>query len=239
MSTFVLVHGAFRGGWSWRRVRPRLIAAGHDVHTPTLDGTATGLATWVDQVVGLLETEDLDDVVLVGHSQGGVVVREVAVRAPDRLRRLVYLDAAVPDPGERAVDVAPVPPDDALLPPRGTLVPPRPLTAGGDLDEATVAWLNERLVPTPFAPSLDRASTAEATVPATHVFFADTPPAYPCGTTRARLDARGTPYDVLDGGHDAPLTRPDVVADLLLRSAAPRLVVGAPIYRKTPTRGTQ
>ena len=238
MSTFVLVHGAFRGGWSWRRVRPRLIAAGHDVYAPTLDGDASGLETWVDQVVGLLETEDLLDVVLVGHSQGGVVVREVAVRVPGRLRRLVYLDAAVPDPGERAVDVAPTAPDDALLPPRDTLIPPRPLAAGGDLDESTAAWLNDRLVPTPFGPSLDPVSAGEPAVPASYAFFADTPPAYPSGTTRARLDARGTPYDVVDGGHDGPLTRPEAVADLLLRSAAPRLVVGAPIHPATPTRGT-
>lgn len=238
MSTFVLVHGAFRGGWSWRRVRPRLVAAGHDVYAPTLDGEALGLATWVDQLVGLLETEDLLDVVLVGHSLGGVVVREVAVRVPGRLRRLVYLDAAVPDPGERAVDVAPAPPDDALLPPRDTQIPPRPLSAGGDLDEPTASWLNDRLVPTPFGPSLDPASAGEPTVPASYVFFADTPPAYPSETTRARLDVRGTPYDVVDGGHDGPLTRPDAVADLLLRAAAPRLVVGAPIHHANPTRGT-
>lgn len=232
MSAFVLVHGAFRGGWSWSRLRPRLRAAGHDVHTPTLSATADGLAAWVGHVVDLIDREDLTDVVLVGHSQGGVVVREVALRVPDRLSRLVYLDAAVPGPGERAVDVAPTPADDAGLPPRDTLVAPCPLTPGGDLDEATVAWINERLVPTPFAPSLDRASTEEPTVPADYVFFAGTPATYPCGTTRARLDARGAPYDVVAGGHDAPLTRPDAVADLLLRFAAP-------IDSTTTTRGSQ
>ena len=127
MTTFVLVHGAFRGGWSWDRVRPLLEAAGHEVHAPTLSETATGLDTWVDEVAAAV---DDDDVVLVGHSQGGVVVREVAVRRPSRLRHLVYLDAAVPDPGERAVDVAPAPLDDSVLPPRDTLIPSRPLDAG-------------------------------------------------------------------------------------------------------------
>lgn len=238
MSAFVLVHGAFREGWAWSRVLPRLRDAGHDVHAPTLDATAAGLAGWADQVVGLLEREGLTDVVLVGHSQGGVVVREVAVRAPHRLRRLVYLDAAVPDPGERAVDVAPAAADDALLPPRDALVPPRPVVAGGDLDEATAAWLNERLVPTPFAPSLDRASD-EPTVPATYVFFTDTPPTHPCGTTRRRLDARGVSYLVIDGGHDAPLTRAGAVADLLLRHAAPPLTVAAGDRSDSPTRGSQ
>ena len=80
MSTFVLVHGAFRGGWSWDRVAPLLRAAGHDVHAPTLSRTASGLDVWVDEVAAYVG--DPGDTVLVGHSQGGVVVREVALRRP-------------------------------------------------------------------------------------------------------------------------------------------------------------
>ncbi|KQW53683.1 hypothetical protein ASC77_05300 [Nocardioides sp. Root1257] len=214
MSTFVLVHGAFRGGWSWDRVAPLLRAAGHEVHAPTLSGTATGLDVWVDEVAALVTS---DDVVLVGHSQGGVVVREVALR--ERVGHVIYLDAAVPDPGERAVDVAPAPVDDALLPPRDTVIPPRPQTAGDDLDDATAAWMNARLAPTPFAPSLDPASLGEPDVATAYVFCTDTPSAYPCGTTRRRLDERGTPYAWIEGGHDAPLTRPEAVAELLLAAA--------------------
>jgi len=213
VTTFVLVHGAFRGGWSWDRVRPLLERAGHDVRTPTLSGTAAGLDTWVGDVVAAIGA---DPVVLVGHSQGGVVVREVAVRHPELVTQLVYLDAAVPDPGERAVDVAPAPVDDSLLPPRDAIIPARPLTAGGDMDEATVEWINGLLEPTPFAPSLDRMSPGTPTVPATYAFCTDTPPAYPCGTTRSRLDERGTPYVWIEAGHDAPLTRPEAVAELLL-----------------------
>lgn len=216
MSTFVLVHGAFRGGWSWNRVLPHLAAAGQEAHAPTLSGTATGLDVWVDQIIALIEDEALTEVVLVGHSQGGLVVREVALRMPHRLRHLVYLDAAVPDPGERAVDVAPAPPDPAMLPPRDALVPPRPLTPGGDLDAETAEWASALLAPVPFAPSLDPASPGEPTVPATYAFCTETPPAYPCGTTRSRLDERGTPYVWIEAGHDAPLTRPKAVAELLL-----------------------
>jgi len=211
MSTFVLVHGAFRGGWSWDRVAPLLRAAGHEVHAPTLSADAAGLATWVDEIAALVT----DDVVLVGHSQGGVVVREVAVRDPRRVRRVVYLDAAVPDPGERAVDLGASP---AQLPPRETVIPPRPVEPAGDLDAATAAWISERLSPVPFAPSLDPVSAVEPTTPATYAFCSDTPAGYPSGTTRARLDERGTPYVVVDGGHDAPLTRPEAVAELLLRA---------------------
>lgn len=214
MSTFVLVHGAFRGGWAWDRVAPLLRAAGHEVHAPTLSETATGLDTWVDEVAACVSG---DDVVLVGHSQGGVVVREVALREPERVRHVVYVDAAVPDPGERAVDLGASPPPQ--LPPRETVIPPRPLEPAGDLDAATVAWMNERLAPVPFAPSLDPASPGEPVATTTYVFCTDTPPAYPCGTTRSRLDERGTPYSWLATGHDAPLTRPDAVAELLLAAA--------------------
>lgn len=218
MTTYVLVHGAFRGGWSWDRVRPLLEAAGHEVRTPTLSGTASGLDTWVDEVVAATGGEPA---VLVGHSQGGFVVREVAVRRPELVEHLVYLDAAVPDPGERAVDVAPAPVDDSLLPPRETLIPARPLAAGADLDEATAAWMNERLVPTPFAPSLDAASSATPEAPATYAFCTETPSAYPCGTTRSRLAERGIPYVWVEAGHDAPLTRPEAVTELLLGAATP------------------
>lgn len=228
MTTFLLVHGAFRGGWSWRRVRPHLVAAGHDVYAPSLTGAGeragsagdvTGLHVWVDELAALVEIEDLDDLVVVGHSQGGVVVRALVDRVPDRVRRVVYLDGAVPDPGERAVDLTPAP--ATALPPRETLVAARPPVAGGDLDEATAAWTGARLTHTPFAPSLDPLSVAaEHLVPASYVFCAGTPEGYPSSTTRARLDARGIPYEVLDAGHDAPLTAPAQVADLLVRAAA-------------------
>lgn len=224
MTTYVLVHGAFRGGWSWERVLPLLRAAGHEAIAPDLSPRPSGLSDWADEIEAVVSTgsTDGDGLVLVGHSQGGIVVREVAVRIPELIDRLVYLDAAVPDPGERAVDVGPVPVDEKLLPPRDTLIPPTPLTPAGDLDAATAAWINERLVPTPFAPSLDTASTASPQVPATYAFCADTPETYPSATTRRRLDERGTPYRILHAGHDAPLTCADAVAELLLATAVTR-----------------
>lgn len=212
MTTFVLVHGAFRGGWSWDRVAPLLRAAGHDAVAPTLSETATGLDIWVDEVASFVA----DETVLVGHSQGGVVVREVAMRDPRRVRHVVYVDAAVPDPGERAVDLGASPP---TLPPRETVIAPRPIEPAGDLDADTAAWMNERLTSVPFAPSLDPVSDGAPTVPATYVFCTDTPPAYPCGTTRSRLDERGVPYRWIEAGHDAPLTRPEAVAEHLLSVA--------------------
>ena len=109
----VLVHGAWGGAWIWRRVLAPLRAAGHEVHAVTLTGDGErahlrrpeiSLQTHVDDVVGLVEAEELRDVVLVGHSYGGMVITGAAAallqRDPQRVRRLVYVDAMVPLPGE-------------------------------------------------------------------------------------------------------------------------------------------
>nr|WP_238589876.1 alpha/beta fold hydrolase [Pseudonocardia sp. AL041005-10] len=118
MSTVVLLHGAWHGGWAWQRVVPGLRAAGHDVHTPTLTGLSdrahlltpqVGLSTHVQDVVALLEAHDARDVVLVGHSYAGQVVTGVADRVPDRVARRVYLDAFVGDDGDAAIDLLPRP----------------------------------------------------------------------------------------------------------------------------------
>jgi pimeloyl-ACP methyl ester carboxylesterase len=108
-SPYVLVHGAYHGGWCWRRVAPRLRAAGHEVFAPTLTGfgerahllTAdVGPATLVQDVVAVLECEELTGVVLVGHSFGALVALGVAARVPERLARVVLLDGLVAEPGQ-------------------------------------------------------------------------------------------------------------------------------------------
>lgn len=223
MATFVLVHGAFRGGWGWSRVRPLLHAAGHEVHAPSLIGAGehvglldrvSGLDVWVDQIAGLLEAEDLSDVVLVGHSQGGLVTTSVAARRPERIGLVVHLDAPVPLPGERAVDLAGTP---AQLPPREAIIAARPIPAGsGEYDDATAAWVSARLTPSPMAPALDPVPAMPGGIPQLFVFCTRTPPGYPSTYTQARLDAEGTPYLLLDSGHDAPIAAPQAVADLLL-----------------------
>src|SRR4051812_33029796 len=110
VTDYVLVHGAWCGSWIWKRVRDRLAAAGHRVFTPTLTGLGErshlldrrlGVQTHIDDVANLLVWEDLRDVVLVGHSYAGFVVRHIADRMPERLRSLVYLDAFVPENGKR------------------------------------------------------------------------------------------------------------------------------------------
>ena len=112
METYVLVHG----GWCYRKVAKLLRDAGHEVYTPAVTGLGerkhllsidTDLSTHITDIVNTLEYEDLRGVMLVGHSYGGMVITGVADRAADRIRELVYLDAAHPYDGQSLVDVAP------------------------------------------------------------------------------------------------------------------------------------
>ncbi len=113
--TYVIVHGAWGGGWDWRVVDSMLTRDGHRVVRTTLTGLGervhlaspdVGLSTHIDDVVNKILWDDLRDVVLVGHSYGGMVITGVADRIPERIRRLVYLDAFLPDSGETALQLA-------------------------------------------------------------------------------------------------------------------------------------
>jgi xylan 1,4-beta-xylosidase len=127
-STIVIVHGAWAGGWEHKRVAEMLQAKGHIVYRPTLTGQGervhlashmtVDLATHIEDVVNLIEWENLRDVVLVGHSYGGMVITGVADRVAERLKRVVYLDAFLPEDGESA--------QTAL----GSARPPRPAVNG-------------------------------------------------------------------------------------------------------------
>lgn len=110
----MLVHGAWHGSWHWEDVAPRLEAAGLTTHAPTLTGLGdrageaqpdTGLTTHVEDVTSLIEAEGLEDVTLVGHSYGGMVITGVAAACPDRISNLVYIDAFVPQDGQSAGDL--------------------------------------------------------------------------------------------------------------------------------------
>jgi pimeloyl-ACP methyl ester carboxylesterase len=114
MSIYLLVHGGFYGGWAWRQVAKILRGAGHEVFTPTLTGLGErahlanpqiGLDTHIQDIVGVLECEDLWQVILVGHSYSSMVITGVAERMPQRLSCLVYIDTVIPKDGQSWLDL--------------------------------------------------------------------------------------------------------------------------------------
>ena len=116
MANFVLVHGAWVGGWCWRSNAQALRRAGHEVYTPTLTGLgershllspSINLDTHVTDILNVFQHEELSDVVLVGHSYGGMVVTGVADVLPDNIKSLVYLDAFVPENGQSLLSLLP------------------------------------------------------------------------------------------------------------------------------------
>jgi len=158
MATFVLVHGAFIGGWSFRRVATLLSRAGHEVFTPSLTGVGerahllgpnVGLSMHIDDITNVLVYEDLRDVILVGQSYGGMVITGVADRVPDRIKELVYLDAHVPTNGRNAMGALAGETANVLEEMTGTegprLLPPIPFDAMGIFDPADRAWVEPKL----------------------------------------------------------------------------------------------
>jgi pimeloyl-ACP methyl ester carboxylesterase len=172
--SFVLVHGAWHGGWVWRDVIGRLRNLGHKVTAPTLTGLGeryhTGnetadLKTHADDVIAHIEMENLYHVTLVGWSYGGMVVTAVLARIPERIKDVIYLDAFVPEGGKALVDY--MPPDGKAildtLKAENLPLPPLPLPAFGVTDSAIVAFIEPRLRPQPWRSFYEAVTTAKDT----------------------------------------------------------------------------
>jgi pimeloyl-ACP methyl ester carboxylesterase len=225
--SYVLVHGAWHGAWCWRKVVPLLERAGHRAAAVTLTGQgdrahlaspAIDLSTHVQDVASTLEMEDLDDVVLVGHSYGGMVITGAAEKAAPRLRRLVYLDALVPTDGQCAFDL-----NSAQLRERfereaaatgeGYKVAPMSTDLLGIADPAQAEWVRARLTPLPIGCFREpvRAKAAQR-IPSTFILCQR----FGFQNTAQRCRAQGWPVLEIDSGHDAMVTEPDALAELLL-----------------------
>jgi pimeloyl-ACP methyl ester carboxylesterase len=236
VATYVLVHGGGHGGWCYKFVAERLRAKGHEVHTPSLTGLAEhegalspgiDLDTHIADVVKLLHFQDLRDVILVGHSYGGMVITGAADRACDRVGHLVYLDAANPKNGQSLVDVT----SGMILGTRqaGRIVDgvelvlfpgTDPLGFYGVTDPEMIEWMRPRLTPHPwrcFDQPLRLANEETLwRIPQSHLVCTATLPGRDVeALTRA---ANGRFWDI-DTGHDLMLTEPDWVAEMLQRVA--------------------
>ena len=243
MSALVLIHGAWHGAWCWRRVLPGLRAAGHGAHAVTLTGVGERahllrpdlrLRDHIADVLGLIDAEELgDDLVLVGHSYGGLVMTGVADALLARglkPRHLVYVDAVTPHPGEswssqHAPETVRARLEAAAQRPDGAMPPPDAAVFG--LDGADRDWVNRRQTPQPagvYQDRLDFDAARIATLPRT--FIDCTAPAL--GTIdaiRPRVrDAKfwdgawlpGCRIVTMATGHDPMITRQDEMTRLLL-----------------------
>jgi pimeloyl-ACP methyl ester carboxylesterase len=243
MAHYILVHGGWHGAWCWDKVVPLLQAAGHHVYTPTLAGLGEqaarltpeiGLDTHIQDVVNLIETKDLQQVILVGHSYSGMVITGVADCVPGRIAHLVYLDAFVPHDGQSVADIAPLVGTmlrrDAKKDGDGWRVNPpreRPLGIGGLFgitEEPDLSLVRSKVTPqslkTFTQPVHITHKDAVAAIP--HTIIECTGRGVIVSLMR-RAFMRGTlpPSEgwnrrTLASGHDAMIIAPQALADLLL-----------------------
>ncbi len=223
MKPFVLVHGAWVGGWYLRDIARVLRSAGYEVFTPTLTGLGervhlghrdVGLDTHVQDIVNVLFHEDLQEVTLVGHSYGGMVITGVAEVVPERIGQLIYLDALVPKNGQSAGDLAP-----AFMP-----YFEEAARQVGDGWQVPHDPPHPRKLPHPLKSLQDPLALTHpvaAQLPRTYVLF--TASSFPFAPVFAQIaqnvQAEGWRYRELAVDHIAPETDPQALAELLLELA--------------------
>jgi pimeloyl-ACP methyl ester carboxylesterase len=231
MSSFVLIHGGWHGGWCWKKVAMLLRGRGHDVFTPSLTGMGdrehlytpeVGLDTHTADILSLLRVERLRDVILVGHSYGGVIMTLVADQIPSDLSALVYVDAVIPQAGVPGWEGFPPERQKQMLKGAEALggwrVPPPDPTAWGIENEADLQWLRECCSPHPIKTMRDAPQLTGAwhSVPTKHYILAG---AQPNPRFLAHYDSVSKQADwsteTIMGSHDLMVTHPFELAHSL------------------------
>jgi pimeloyl-ACP methyl ester carboxylesterase len=228
MATYVVAHGAWSAGWAWKKMRPLLRARGHELFTPTYTGLgervhlaspAVDLETHIADVLGMLQCEDLKNVILIGHSYGGMVATGVADRARDRIATLVYVDAFAPRDGDSVFSLTPdrqtAMAEAARKSGDGWKLPVNPMPP--DTSEADRAWAMPRRMPQPI-------KTFEQTLHLQHGGL--TLPRHYIYCKRCSIDDRFRPFydraksegwghDEIDASHNPHITAPEALAAIL------------------------
>jgi pimeloyl-ACP methyl ester carboxylesterase len=231
--TFVLVHGAWHGGWCWRRVSDLLQRQGHKVFTPTLTGLGERshllskdirLATHVTDVVNHIKWEGLEGVVLCGHSYGGMVVSGVAEQTADKISSIVFLDAFVPQNGEALSDLTGAATLDLLraATQRGDIGIPARTAASFNVNEKDRAWVDAMCVPQPIATFLDKMTLTGARESIAKKSYIralnNANPGFDKAMARAKADPSWRTYEV-PCGHDVMVDMPERLTEILLEVA--------------------
>ena len=234
--TFVLVHGAWHGGWCWRHVVASLRSAGQVVFAPTLTGFGERvhltrpdltIEDFATDIVNVIAAEELNDVILVGHSFGGNAVSAVADHVPERLKHLVYIDTVLLRNGESGFSQL----DPAIVAQRielaektssGLTIPPPSPEAFGVSDPADAEWLRRQLTPLPL-------NCYQIPIHLKHplgngvrkTYIACTNPVYgPAVPTHEWVKSQSDwRYLELSAGHDAMITSPEGLSEMLIRCA--------------------
>jgi pimeloyl-ACP methyl ester carboxylesterase len=231
--TFVLVHGAWHGGWCYVRVADRLQAQGHRVYRPTLTGVGerahlmsadVNLTTHVTDIVNVFKYEQLDDVVLCGHSYGGFVISGVAEQLAPAIRSIVFLDAFVPNDGESVEMTTSQAVRDLIgaAKAHGEIgLPPRP-AAAFNVNEKDQAWVDEMCVPQPVACFTEKIKLTGARERIAKKTYIRAPvyvnPGFDAALARAKADPSWRTYEA-PCGHDVMVDMPDRLTEILLEVA--------------------
>jgi pimeloyl-ACP methyl ester carboxylesterase len=234
MATFVLVHGAWHGAWCWRRVARLLTRNGHEVFAPTLTGLAElshlltpdiTVDTHILDVVNEMKWQQLSDVVLVGHSYGGMVISGVAETMEEAISSFVLLDAFFPENGQAVIDLQPSAMRDGLLAARrggAATVPPRS-AALFNVNEKDRAWVDAQCTPQPiqcFFQKLALTGARERIAHKTYIRATGYPSqTFDLGMGSARV--RGWRIHEVPCGHDVMLDMPERLTEILM-DAVPR-----------------
>jgi pimeloyl-ACP methyl ester carboxylesterase len=231
--TFVLVHGAWHGGWCWRRVADLLEKRGHKAFAPTMTGLGERahlmngdikLATHITDIANLMKYERLEDVVLCGHSYGGFVISGVADQMERAIASLVFLDAFYPDNGQAVVDITRPQIREAVATAMKTGRPgiPAPAAAMFGVNEKDRAWVDALCGPQPLATFTDKIALSgarERIAKKTYIRAINYDnPAFNQALARLKGDKSWRTYE-LPSGHDVMVDMPERLAEILLEVA--------------------
>lgn len=227
-STFVLVHGAWHGGWGWVRLAELLHRQGHVVFTPTLTGlgershlmsASVNATTHITDVVNLIHYERLSDIVLVGHSYGGCVVSGVAEVVPDKIASIVFLDAFIPDNGDATVDLVQPAVKDIILAAqaRGETTVPVRNAAAFNVNEKDQAWVDSLAGPQPIGSMTEKLKLTGAREKIARKTYirASGYPNVSFEAAHARAKAEGWRTYEVPCGHDVMIDMPERLAEIL------------------------
>lgn len=229
MATFLVAHGSWAAGWAWKKMRPLMVAAGHELFTPTQTGVGErahlahpgiDLETHIRDLLAVIEFEDLRDIILIGHSYGGMVATGVADRARDKIKRLIYLDAFAPEDGKSANDYLAVSPEAmSRIAIDGWKVPPNPPPP--DTSPEDVAWVTLRRVPQPLACYEQKLvfKNGPLSLPRTYIYMRRHLPGDPFRQFMERARKEGWPVYEMDASHSPHVTAPAALMQILEKVA--------------------